>query len=190
MMNCSILNDVLGKRNILHGLIATSRFARECYCCSGTMSRFGGDPKWLIYLRPPWLLKPASVKACLNIGRAFSYFRHEGVARSSASRNTWARGPCDRMQRRRIRDQTLRAWLTKVLESATPRTGRRFFNDRKLEAEFLLRVQVALSGAGIWQELKTDWICLDCELMPWSAKAQELCDCNTRPRAPRHGPSA
>jgi len=28
--------------------------------------------------------------------------------------------------------------------------------------------------AGIWEELGTDWVCLDCELMPWSAKAQEL----------------
>jgi hypothetical protein len=26
----------------------------------------------------------------------------------------------------------------------------------------------------MWESLKTDWVCLDCELMPWSAKAQEL----------------
>jgi protein phosphatase len=26
----------------------------------------------------------------------------------------------------------------------------------------------------LWDDLATDWICLDCELMPWSAKAQEL----------------
>ncbi len=32
----------------------------------------------------------------------------------------------------------------------------------------------ALTAAGLWDELKTDWLCLDCELMPWSAKAQEL----------------
>jgi protein phosphatase len=54
------------------------------------------------------------------------------------------------------------------------RTGRRFFNDAALETQFLDRVQAALAGAGIWEELKTDWVCLDCELMPWSAKAQEL----------------
>ena len=28
--------------------------------------------------------------------------------------------------------------------------------------------------------LKTDWVCLDCELMPWSAKAQELLRRNMR----------
>jgi len=33
---------------------------------------------------------------------------------------------------------------------------------------------VAVERAGVWDNLKTDWVCLDCELMPWSAKAQEL----------------
>lgn len=54
------------------------------------------------------------------------------------------------------------------------RTGRHFFDDPKLEAEFLESVREAAGGAGLWDELETDWLCLDCELMPWSAKAQEL----------------
>jgi len=54
------------------------------------------------------------------------------------------------------------------------RTGRRFFDDKALEGEFISAVQTAISGAGLWDEFKTDWFCLDCELMPWSAKAQEL----------------
>ena len=54
------------------------------------------------------------------------------------------------------------------------RTGRRFFNDPSLECQFLERVRSAVERAGIWESLKTDWVCLDCELMPWSAKAQEL----------------
>ncbi len=54
------------------------------------------------------------------------------------------------------------------------RTGRRFFNDPALEAAFLERVRAAADAAGLWEEFKTDWLCLDCELMPWSAKAQEL----------------
>jgi len=43
-----------------------------------------------------------------------------------------------------------------------------------LESQFLDRIRQGVSAAGIWEELKTDWVCLDCELMPWSAKAQEL----------------
>ena len=32
----------------------------------------------------------------------------------------------------------------------------------------------SMQGRGSGDEFKTDWLCLDCELMPWSAKAQEL----------------
>jgi protein phosphatase len=35
-------------------------------------------------------------------------------------------------------------------------------------------VAQAVSKAGLWDELNTDWLCLDCELMPWSAKAMAL----------------
>jgi protein phosphatase len=54
------------------------------------------------------------------------------------------------------------------------RTGRRFFDNAALETEFLKRVHAAATTARFWEEFKTDWLCLDCELMPWSAKAQEL----------------
>src|SRR5207237_770413 len=56
----------------------------------------------------------------------------------------------------------------------TTRTGRRFFDDAGLEAQLLERVRSAAEAAGLWPALQTDWLCLDCELMPWSAKAQEL----------------
>jgi protein phosphatase len=54
------------------------------------------------------------------------------------------------------------------------RTGRKFFDDRALETEFISRLQKALERAKMWDEFDTDWVCLDCELMPWSAKAQDL----------------
>ena len=54
------------------------------------------------------------------------------------------------------------------------RTGRRFFEDTALEAALLERVRAAATGAGLWDELATDWLLLDAELMPWSAKAQQL----------------
>ena len=43
-----------------------------------------------------------------------------------------------------------------------------------LEAGLLDQVRDAATAAGLWEELETGWLCLDCELMPWSAKAQEL----------------
>jgi protein phosphatase len=54
------------------------------------------------------------------------------------------------------------------------RTGRRFFNDEAVERALLARVAAALDAAGIYLGLNTDWVVLDCELMPWSAKAQDL----------------
>jgi protein phosphatase len=42
------------------------------------------------------------------------------------------------------------------------------------EAAFIARVRAALSEAGLWEEFNSSWFCLDCELMPWSAKAREL----------------
>jgi protein phosphatase len=54
------------------------------------------------------------------------------------------------------------------------RTGRRFFTEPKLEAEFLTKLNAALTNSEFWQKLDTEWVCLDCELMPWSAKAQGL----------------
>jgi len=54
------------------------------------------------------------------------------------------------------------------------RTGRRFFEDAELERAVLARIVDAAARAGLWDELATDWLLLDAELMPWSAKAQEL----------------
>jgi protein phosphatase len=54
------------------------------------------------------------------------------------------------------------------------RIGRRFFDDQNLEHEFLARLQSVAEAAGLWNEFDPDWLLLDCELMPWSAKAQEL----------------
>jgi len=54
------------------------------------------------------------------------------------------------------------------------RLGRRFFDDAALERELLATVQSALNRSGFWDQFRTNWVCLDCELMPWSAKALEL----------------
>src|SRR5205823_10401153 len=43
-----------------------------------------------------------------------------------------------------------------------------------LQQALLARVGAALDRADVWARLKTDWVALDCELMPWSVKAQQL----------------
>jgi len=49
-----------------------------------------------------------------------------------------------------------------------------FLDDMQLEAELIDRVRKVLDKSGFWGDFNTDWVCLDCELMPWSAKAQKL----------------
>ena len=48
------------------------------------------------------------------------------------------------------------------------------FPEGDLEQRLLEVMREALSAAGFWEMFNTSWICLDCELMPWSAKAQQL----------------
>ncbi|MBW8735573.1 MAG: polynucleotide kinase-phosphatase, partial [Asticcacaulis sp.] len=54
------------------------------------------------------------------------------------------------------------------------RTGRAFFADKAVEEAFLTRLAQAVETAGLWDALGSDWLCLDTEIMPWSAKAMAL----------------
>ena len=53
------------------------------------------------------------------------------------------------------------------------RTGRAFFPGALTE-QLLQAVRTAVDDAGLWRELDTDWLLLDAELLPWSAKAEDL----------------
>jgi len=40
--------------------------------------------------------------------------------------------------------------------------------------ELLDRLRNAVTDTGLWDELDTRWLLLDAELLPWSAKAEDL----------------
>ena len=61
------------------------------------------------------------------------------------------------------------------------RRGRRFFADPGTEAAVLDEIRAAVGASGLWAELETDWVLLDAELMPWSAKARSLIDAQYAP---------
>jgi protein phosphatase len=69
------------------------------------------------------------------------------------------------------------------------RTGRHFFDDGKTENTILARLQTMLDNSEFWSDFNTDWVCLDAELMPWSAKALKLLEEQYAPvgRAGRSG---
>jgi protein phosphatase len=76
------------------------------------------------------------------------------------------------------RDEDVARWRFGVVDEGFgicyTRTGRRFFDDLQLEQTFLERIRDATNTARLFDELASDWLLLDCELMPWSAKAQQL----------------
>ena len=64
--------------------------------------------------------------------------------------------------------------LKSSLGTVYTRTGRQFFEHKQTEIDFLEMLNKALTESNFWDRFRTDWVCLDGELMPWSAKAKEL----------------
>ena len=171
------IEDVIGKRLIQTRLQRSVTIREEnAIAALEVMSRWAANPKWLIYLPPTMSPCGTSQRDGLleHPEEAFAYFLHEGVHKVVCEQK--------HMGSRAVvvvcRDADAARRRFGVMEgeigACSTRTGRRFFNDSHLEAEFLERVRKAVETAGIWETLQTDWVCLDCELMPWSAKAQEL----------------
>lgn len=169
--------DVSGKRLITTRLFHNVTIREENSAAAlEAMSRFATDPRWLIYL-PPTMSPSETTKepGLLEHPReALDYFGKEGMARVVCEEK--------HMGSRAVLVVCRDAAVAKArfgVDSGEAgvcytRTGRRFFNDLQLEAAFLERVRAALGASGFWEEQATDWACLDCELMPWSLKAQDL----------------
>ena len=141
-----------------------------------TMSRFSADPHWLIYLPPTMSpCETSELDGYLEHPlQAFAYYRSRGIRnvvcekKHMGSRAVIILCSTAETARRRfgITDGTRGIIYT--------RTGRRFFDDLKTETELLDRLDGVLTKTGFWEDFKTDWVCLDTELMPWSEKAQGL----------------
>ncbi len=171
------IDDVLGKRIISTRLHRNITIREEnATAALEIMSRFAANPKWLIYLPPTMSPSETSKREGLleYPDEAFSYFRHEGVGRVICEQKHMGSRAIVIICKDEAAATKRFGTIDEGIGICYTRTGRRFFNDQKLEQEFLARVQSSISAANLWEELKTDWVCLDCELMPWSAKAQEL----------------
>jgi protein phosphatase len=139
------------------------------------MSRFAVSPQWLIYLPPT--MSPVETSSDPDLlehpAEAFAYFRARNVPRLIAEeKHMGSRAVvvlCRDADAARSRFGTI-DWSDGIVYT---RTGRRFF-DPHTEGEVLARFRAAMAGSGLWDELNTDWVCLDAEIMPWSAKAQDL----------------
>ena len=170
------LEDITGKR-VVETELARNIIIRDenAMAALEVMSRFAVDPRLLIYLPPTmsppetsaldgWLEHPAE---------AFAYFQKQGVTQVIAQEK--------HMGSRAVvvlgRDEdavTRRFGIDAGLGTVYTRTGRAFFADKALEQAFLARLAGAMTKAGLWDSLDSDWVCLDAEILPWSAKALAL----------------
>jgi protein phosphatase len=169
--------DVLGRRVVEtadHGRISIRE--ENAAAALEVMSRFAIDPRWLVYL-PPTMAPPAtSARPDLleHPAEAFDYFRGAGVDRVVCERKhmgsravvVLAVSADAAAARFGVADGSTGAIYT--------RTGRPFFADPATTEALLAEVRSAVTAAGIFDELGTDWLALDAELLPWSAKAREL----------------
>ena len=135
------------------------------------MSRFAVDPRWLVYL-PPTMSPAATSKRegfLEHPEQAFEEYAGWGVTRvvceekhmGSRAIAVIARDGETAARRFGVDDGTTGVVYT--------RTGRPFFADTRDLVDRLRE-----SAAPLFSSLETDWLALDCELLPWSAKALEL----------------
>jgi protein phosphatase len=139
------------------------------------MSRFAVDPRLLPYL-PPTMAPTATshVEGYLeHPEEAFAQYKDDGVARVVCEeKHMGSRAVA--LVCRDAEAARKRFGVDGATGSLYTRTGRPFLDDDALTEEILDRVRTAAGEAGLWEELETDWLLLDAELMPWSLKASGL----------------
>jgi protein phosphatase len=180
------IKDVTGRRWIdtdLRGRIVVAE--ENASAALEVMSRFALAPQWLAYLPPTmspsetsardgWLERPEE---------AFAHFRERGVGevvceeKHMGSRAIIAL--CRTASAARARfgvtgEETGAIWT---------RTGRAFFNDNATTEGLLAQLRLAVDKTGLWDEVASDWLLFDAEIMPWSAKAGSLIESQYAPVA-------
>jgi protein phosphatase len=171
------INDVLGKRFINTKLRNRVKISEEQSAAAlEIMSRYSADPCWLIYLPPT--MSPCETSNLPDYleypAEAFEYYRSRGIEKVVCERKHMGSRAvivlCKNAEisakRFGVTDDSIGIIYT--------RTGRHFFDDLAIEQEILNRLKIAFDKSEFWQNFETDWVCLDTELMPWSAKAREL----------------
>ncbi|MFD5618639.1 polynucleotide kinase-phosphatase [Streptomyces yangpuensis] len=139
------------------------------------MSRFAVDPRLVPYL-PPTMAPTATSREdgyLEHPAEAFAQYRHDGVDRVVCEEKHMG----SRATVLLCRDADAaraRFGVDGPTGSVYTRTGRPFFHDPEVTEEVLARLRAAVTGAGLWEELGTDWLLLDGELLPWSLKSGGL----------------
>jgi polynucleotide kinase-phosphatase len=171
------IGDVIGKRLINTRLQANITIREEnATAALEIMSRFAVNPRWLVYLPPT--MSPTATSSLPDLlehpAEAFAYYRDNGVPQVICEEKHMGSRAVVIVCQDEDAARKHFGVTGEGIGVIYTRTGRRFFDDAGLEKALLDRIQAAAGQAHLWDDLHTDWLVLDCELMPWSAKAQEL----------------
>lgn len=132
------------------------------------MNTFAVNPRWLIYLpfrpSPP---KTTSLPGLLEHPiQAIEYYRRKGVA--SLSLQEMVHG--NRVVVVITRDEQVAARRFGIqnggIGTVYTAKGSPYFSSEKEEQVFLLRLRDAMDRAEMWTALKSDWVCLEADMMP------------------------
>jgi protein phosphatase len=141
------------------------------------MGRFAADPRWLVYL-PPTMSPTATTQLdglLEHPVEAFASFRRDGVTRVVCEeKHMGSRAIVVVCREAAVAARRFGVTGSEAAGIIHTRTGRPFFSDAAQELALLDKVRHAVTATGLWDELGTDWLVLDAELLPWSAKAEEL----------------
>lgn len=187
------IKDVSGRRTI------TTRFgekaqidSRSAEAALDSMSRFTAAPNWLIYLPPTMSpCETASEGSYLEHPKeAFSYFASKGIEKVICQeKHMGSRAVIVLCKDPAAAKRHFKATMGEI-GSIYSRTGRPMFvNEPDQERMFLEKLQAAVTRAGLWDELETEWLCIDAEFLPWSAKAKSLLQGTFAPAAAAGIPS-
>ena len=170
------IDDVTGGRVIetqYHGRVSVRE--ENAAAAIEVMSRFALDPRWLVYLPPTMSPVATSTRDGLleHPEQAFDAYRADGVHEVVCEEKHMGSRAVVVLPRDADAAERRFGAPGGATGAVYTRTGRPFF-DPSLTEELLLRLRTAAEAAGLFDELSTDWIALDAELLPWSAKALDL----------------
>jgi polynucleotide kinase-phosphatase len=153
--------DVIGRKHLDYGYGRTTVPAENAAAALEVMGRFAVDPETLVWLPPTMApCSSSTVDGYLeHPSSAFADLRAAGVDRVVCEEK--------HMGSRAV----VRVSASGVGDAIWTRTGRPFFGP-EMDQPLLARVRAAIEP--ILAELQTEWLLLDAELLPWSAKAGSL----------------
>ncbi|MFD7029463.1 polynucleotide kinase-phosphatase [Streptomyces sp. NPDC059917] len=171
------LADVRGRRTVETRHLGRVTVREENAAAAlEVMSRFAVDPRLVPYLPPTMAPTAASAEEdhLEHPAEAFAQYRADGVERVVCEEKHMGSRATVLLCRDAAAARARFGVTGGVTGSVYTRTGRPFFTDPALTEEVLERLRAAVTGAGLWEELATDWMLLDGELLPWSLKSTGL----------------